>query len=358
MGEQANLDQRGDALPFLASDGEMVGRVRAFDWSVTSLGPATTWPLELKAAVGTIMASGFPAAIVWGPDYTTIYNDAFRPLLGGKHVCLGQGFDVIWAEAWDAIGPIADRAYAGTETFISDYPLTINRTGVPEEAFFTFSYSPLRLADGTIAGMLDTVMETTASVRARIQAEVLNNELGHRLKNMVAMMQSLVLQTLRDVSDRRAVDALVDRVIAMGHAHDVLLASDWAAADLRTVAETVLAPHDVGSRFVLDGPPVTLGPRAVLGLSLMLHELATNAVKYGALSTIAGRVDLVWTVDEGMLDLTWRERGGPAFVSPSRVGFGSRLIDRGLGRGTVTRRYPAEGAEIRLSVASSQLLDG
>lgn len=336
----------------------MVTRVREFDWAASPLGPATHWPVELKSSVSMMMASGFPAAIVWGPSFTTIYNDAFRPLLGGKHVCLGQGFDEIWSEAWDAIGPIARRAYAGHDTFIADYPLTINRSGVSEEAFFTFSYSPLRLVDGTIGGMIDTVMETTTSVRARIQAEVLNHELGHRLKNTVAMMQSIVLQTLRDIPERAAVDALLERVAAMGHAHDILLASNWASADLHAVAETVLAPHDPGARFDLGGPPVTLGPRAVLGLSLMLHELATNAAKYGALSTAEGRIRLCWYVLDGNLHLRWQEHGGPAVVAPQRIGFGSRLIDRGLGRGTVVRRYPAAGVEIDVSIPALSLLDG
>lgn len=358
MGEENQQKPDTDPLPFLAGDSEMVLRVRAFDWSSTPLGRAEDWPIELKSSVGMMMASGFPSAITWGAGFTTIYNDAFRPLLGAKHVCLGQGFDAIWSEAWDTIGPIARRAYGGEATFIADYPLTINRTGLPEEAFFTFSYSPLRLEDGTIGGMIDTVIETTTSVRARIQAEVLNHELGHRLKNMVAMMQSLVLQTLRDIADRGAVAALLERVVAMGHAHDILLASNWTAADLALVARTVLAPHDPGTRFDIEGPPVTLGPRAVLGLSLMLHELATNAAKYGALSDGKGRIRIEWQVVDGNLHLRWQERDGPAVIPPERVGFGSRLIDRGLGRGLVTRRYPTTGVEVDVSVPAQVLLDG
>lgn len=358
MGEETDQDQQGLALPFVVGEGEMITRVRTFDWASTPLGAARDWPVELKAVVGMVMASDFPSAIVWGPRFTTIYNDAFRPILGAKHDCLGQGFDAIWHEAWPTIGPIAERAYGGTATFIEDFPLTIHRGEAPEEAFFTFSYSPLRLADGSIGGMIDTVMETTASVRGRIQAEVVSHELGHRLKNMVAMMQSVVLQTLRDIPDRGAVDALMERVAAMGHAHDVLLASNWAAADLRIVADTVLAPHDPGARFTMEGPPVTLGPRAVLGLSLMLHELATNAAKYGALSNPDGSVRIDWRVDDGLLHLAWRETGGPRVVPPVRTGFGSRLIDRGLGRGRVERRYPVQGVEVDVSVPTQGLLDG
>jgi two-component sensor histidine kinase len=358
VGDKVNPEWAANALPFLAGDSEMVARVRAFDWAATPLGPAQCWPVELKAAVGMMMASKFPGAIVWGPSFTTIYNDAFRPLLGAKHVCLGQGFDAIWHEAWDTLAPIAARAYAGDATFIADFPLTVNRAGRAEEAFFTFSYSPLRLADGTIGGMVDTVIETTTSVRARMQVELLNHELDHRLKNMVAMMQSLAMQTLRDVADRGAVNALMERLAAMGHAHDVLVASNWTAADLRAVAGTVLAPHDPGGRFTVEGPLVTLGPQAVLGVSLMLHELATNAAKYGALSNDAGQVTVTWRIVDDTLELCWRERDGPAVSAPTRTGFGSWLIDRGLGRGVVSRRYPAQGVEVDLTIPMPGLTDG
>src|SRR4051794_20675278 len=134
----------------------MARMVREFDWAATPLGPQASWPLELKTAVNILLESRFPKAIVWGPALVTIYNDAFRPILGDKREALGRSFADVWAEAWDDIGPIAERAFAGEATFVEDFPLVIDRSGRPEQAWFTFCYSPVRLADGTVAGMMDT----------------------------------------------------------------------------------------------------------------------------------------------------------------------------------------------------------
>src|SRR4051794_27963188 len=176
--------------------------VRAFDWAATPLGPAADWPAELKTVVNLILDSRFPAAVVWGPGLVTIYNDAFRPILGDKPEALGRSFADVWAEVWDEIGPIAEKAFAGEATFLEDLPLVIDRGGRPETAWFTFCYSPLRLADGTVAGMMDTVVETTATVRARADLEVLNQELRHRLKNTLATVQALARGTLKGAIER------------------------------------------------------------------------------------------------------------------------------------------------------------
>ncbi|HEX7741646.1 MAG TPA: PAS domain S-box protein, partial [Sphingobium sp.] len=111
--------------------------------------------------------TGFPAALVWGEQLTTIYNDGFIAILGNKPEALGRSFASIWEEVWEEIGPIARRAYAGEATFIEDFPLMLHRSGQLEQAWFTFSYSPVRAADGSIAGMIDIVTETTASMLAR-----------------------------------------------------------------------------------------------------------------------------------------------------------------------------------------------
>ena len=116
---------------------------------------------------------------LWGPELVQFYNDAFRPILGSKPEALGRSFADVWAEAWEEIGPIAERAYAGEATFIQDFPLMIDRTGRMEQAWFTFCYSPLRLANGTVAGMIDTVVETTETVRAQNDLNILSREL-HR----------------------------------------------------------------------------------------------------------------------------------------------------------------------------------
>lgn len=100
----------------------MAKRVDDFDWASTPLGPRADWPSELEIIVRQILDSGFPQAAVWGPEFTTIYNDAFRPILGDKPEALGRSFADVWSEAWDQIGPIAERAYAGSPTYIEDFP--------------------------------------------------------------------------------------------------------------------------------------------------------------------------------------------------------------------------------------------
>ncbi|MEW5685895.1 MAG: HWE histidine kinase domain-containing protein [Pseudomonadota bacterium] len=335
----------------------MAPRVRGFDWGATPLGPADAWPDELKAAVGQILDSRFPAAIVWGEGLTTIYNDAFLPILGRKPEALGRSFADVWSEVWDQIGPIASRAYAGEATYIEDFQLEIERSNRRELAWFTFCYSPLRLADGAVAGMMDTVVETTASVKARRELEVLNNELRHRLKNTLTTVQSIIWQTLRRQGDPTLLDALTERIVALGAAHDVLFTQGWTGAHVEDVLDAALQALASRDRIELDGPRVPVGARGAVSLALVTHELATNAVKYGALSGEAGRVRLGWSSDGETLKLTWREAGGPPVAEPGALGFGSRLIDMGLSdRGVVRRRYPAGGFEADLSAPLADLM--
>lgn len=142
----------------------MAERVRRHDWTNTPLGPMDQWPDVLKTTVSLSLASHFPQAVVWGPELTTLYNDAFVPILGSKPDALGQPFSTIWQEAWSQISPITDAAFAGNATFIEDFPLIVERGDAPEQAYFTFCYSPIRDACGNVVGLLDTVTETTGSV--------------------------------------------------------------------------------------------------------------------------------------------------------------------------------------------------
>ncbi|XKU40470.1 response regulator [Pseudomonas [fluorescens] ATCC 17400] len=149
---------------WLQGCGEMAERVRHHDWTNTPLGPMDQWPDVLKTTVSLSLASHFPQAVVWGPELTTLYNDAFVPILGSKPDALGQPFSAIWQEAWSQISPIADAAFAGHATFIEDFPLIVERGDAPDQAYFTFCYSPIRDACGNVVGILDTVTENTGSV--------------------------------------------------------------------------------------------------------------------------------------------------------------------------------------------------
>ena len=157
---------------------------------------------------------------------------------------------------------------------------------------------------------------------------MLNQELSHRLKNTLALVQAIATQTLKDASDRDAVHAFRQRLMALSRAHDVLLQQNWSAARIRAVIEAVLSLHIETGRLSLDGPNIFLGPKAVLSLSMLLHELATNAVKHGSLSGDRGSIALHWAIDHSTpaptVVLKWDEKDGPAVTEPAQTGMGSR----------------------------------
>lgn len=160
----------------------MSERVRHFDWSRNALGPIAQWPVALRLSVESVLSTHIASCLVWGPDLITIYNDAFRVILGNKPEALGRSFKDVWSEAWSAIGPIAERALAGQATFIEDFELEIDRYGRPELAYFTFCYSPVRDEHGEVVGMVDTVIETTG----KMVAEALAREATNSLEKQVA----------------------------------------------------------------------------------------------------------------------------------------------------------------------------
>lgn len=183
--------------------------------------------------------------------------------------------------------------------------------------------------------------------RAEDRQDMLNGEISHRLKNTLAMVQAVASQTLRHLGDADALDAFMRRLQALGTAHDALTTDLWQATTMRPVVTGALANLGVVDRCTLDGPPVPMGARAALSTSLLIHELATNAAKYGALSRNGGHVSIVWRITEGgdpKVVLKWAEQGGPEVVAPTRKGFGSKLIRLGLvGTGGSAVRYDSEG---------------
>ncbi|MBP1124850.1 MULTISPECIES: ATP-binding protein [Pseudomonas] len=151
-------------MNWLQGSSGMAERVRQHDWASTPLGPPDQWPDVLKTTVALCFASSFPQAIIWGPRLITLYNDAFAPILGNKPEALGRPFNEIWHEVWDDISPIVADAFEGHATYIENFPLVIEREAMPEQAYFTFCYSPIRDPQGRVVGMLDTVTETTPTV--------------------------------------------------------------------------------------------------------------------------------------------------------------------------------------------------
>lgn len=333
------------------------------DWAASSLGAIEEWPSVLKNMLGLMLRSAFPKALIWGPELITFHNDAFRAILGGKPPAIGRPFSEVWGEAWHEIGPIARDAFAGRATFIENYPLTISRNGDQEEAYFTFSYSPVVDEEGRIVGMMDTVVETTKAVQAQQRAEVLNGELSHRMRNMLSLVSSIISQTIRASEDEGAarLEAILSqRLRALAGVQDVLRTGHTPEAEIHSIIATALAPHSLDEgRVVAEGPNLRLSEDKALALSLALNELLTNAIKYGALSNDGGTVRIFWEAaaphrGEGFR-LSWRESGGPQVVTPLKAGFGSRLIQRHVAAafgGTANITFDPEGVsyEVRTDV--------
>jgi PAS domain S-box-containing protein len=187
-----------------------------------------------------------------------------------------------------------------------------------------------------------------------------NEELSHRMKNTFAMVQAIATQTLRSVADRTPVDAFTERLHALSTAHDVLLQQSWSNAKLGDVVSAVLANFMSAKNLAVDGPSVDLGPRATLSISLLLHELATNATKYGSLLNPDGHVEVTWHLQdvngEDELVFRWKEKGGPPAVEPNGKGFGSKLIRMGLiGTGGVDVRFLLSGFEAEFHAPLAQV---
>ena len=168
---------------------------------------------------------------------------------------------------------------------------------------------------------------------AEAQRDLLIKELEHRIKNTLTMVQSIADQTFRnsglDPSIQRTFAA---RLVSLSNVHAVLTQRSWDSADLHELVAAAVGPHrsPEKDRFEIQGPILRLGPMAAVALSMAVHELCTNAIKYGALTANSGRVEIAWTVDQGQLRWVWRELGGPAVAIPERTGFGSRMIERSL----------------------------
>lgn len=210
--------------------------------------------------------------------------------------------------------------------------------------------------DGRPLRFSGTAIDTTDRKAAEQEKHLLMEELSHRVKNTFASVQAIAGQTLR--GSGQDLEIFQDRLLALSRAHDVLLQSSWSASTLLSLVEKVLRLESEGSRFEIGGPELTIGPKAALSVSLLLHEMATNAVKYGALSVDHGKVEVRWNVRDELFEIDWREIGGPPARSPKTKGFGSRLIAMGVNGSRMTElNYTADGLRARFSAPLASLSD-
>lgn len=177
---------------------------------------------------------------------------------------------------------------------------------------------------------------------------------------------SIINQTFRRSSDAKEIrDAIEARVFALSRSHDLLNSGDWKNTGLHDIVDAALEPFEVSNgdvkRIVVDGDNINVPPKVTLALGIALHELATNAVKYGALSNETGTVSITWALEGDHLNMRWQEKNGPPVTPPSRKGFGSQVIERGLAlelQGTVNLDYLADGVVCEISMPAAGVSRG
>ncbi len=254
---------------------------------------------------------------------------------GGQRVMEVSDFNAIagcpWPNFWEGGGNIAAReaiasAQAGVATGFQGYADTMKGS----RRYWDVQVSPILGADGTPERILSISRDITDLKAAEEARAVLAQELAHRMKNSLAMVQAIVTQTLRQAkSMEEGRTAISERLSALGRAQDILTRSNFTEADTHEVIAAAIAPHRVvEDRITWSGPALTLTSQQALGLSLATHELATNAAKYGALSNEAGRVTMAWRIEAGAFVFEWTETDGPPVAPPEVRGFGSKLIER------------------------------
>jgi PAS domain S-box-containing protein len=212
---------------------------------------------------------------------------------------------------------------------------------------------------GKPVGLHAIARDVTERRRAEERQRLLVNELNHRVKNTLALVQGLALQSFKDGREMAgARDAFQHRLAALAAAHDLLTRESWEGATLDALAAEALGVYGAGEgQIAWRGPRVLLNPKAAVSLAMALHELSTNASKYGALSVPEGKVELSWAVEGDHLSIEWRERGGPAVTQPERRGFGTRMIERALSAdfsGGARLEFAREGLVCRIDASLTE----
>jgi two-component sensor histidine kinase/PAS domain-containing protein len=245
-----------------------------------------------------------------------------------------------------------ERPATGGRTQVQAEIAITTRAGVPKHLLLRSQYAPFPDGRPRLTGLLIDITETK---QAQLKLGTVARELQHRVKNSLSVVYALAMKTLRGKADEEALRTFLERLRALAAANDLILDRGSDSAPLQNVIEQIVKPYrDVSQDpFTLNGPPVSLHPNAAIASGMVLHELCTNAVKYGALSRPEGRITVHWTQPASdRIDLTWQERGGPAVEKPARHGFGMRLLDSLLSGegGKVTLDFQPAGVTCKISL--------
>ena len=306
-------------------------------------------------------------AVLSGPEHVfEVTNAAYMQLIGHRDLIGKTVREALPEVEGQGFFELLDQVYTTGEPFVGR-GLEIDLQAVPngpvKKAFLDFIYQPMQDEAGHVTGIFVEGSDVSDRKEAELQQQLLSAELQHRVKNTLAMVSAIALQTLRgdDIAERRQIFSA--RLEALAHAHDLLTIKTWQSAPLQSVVEAALTPHmSEVNRFTIDGVNLELTAKQALSMSLTIHELATNAAKYGGMSVPEGSVRIAWRHDQsqGKFVFTWQETGGPLVSQPERLGFGSRLITRVLAAdfgGQVDLQYLAGGVLCTLEAPLANLVD-
>lgn len=265
-------------------------------------------------------------------------NQAYLEMTGfSSEEVLGQSFDDLNEQTADAVTiQTIKQAFASVDGGATD----VRYLRKDDSVFWaSLMISPVRNDVGKIVQHFCSLIDINKHMAQEAESRRLIQELNHRVKNTLATVQSIVSQALHSAEDRTTLEKTIEaRLSALSRSHDLLSRENWTGANLRDVIDEALGPF-LGvaaepARISISGPDVRLSPKTALALGIGFNELATNAVKYGALSNQAGAVHVDWTINKSKggrrLYLRWEERGGPEVKAALRKGFGTRMIEQGL----------------------------
>jgi PAS domain S-box-containing protein len=351
------------AAPRIGEDGTFLGYVG----SVLDITERKQIEERLRASAAEFQTvTNAAPALVWvgAEDGRILYmNERWHEFTGQTvEESLGYGWaSTMHPEDAERVLPHWQRCRETGETYEGEVRYR-RRDG--EYRWHAFRALPYLDPDGAIEKWFGVSVDIHERKQWEEHRELLINELNHRVKNTLTIVQAMAAQSLRHMSeeDRPKVRAFEDRLFALARAHDVLTRENWEGAELREIIDEVVEPYlrQKTKHFEIEGPRLRLIPRTALAIAMAIHELATNAAKYGALSVPSGCVVITWTVTAGdvpHLELKWQEKGGPTVTAPTRRGFGTRMIERSLAQdvgGNVRLTYAPTGVVCVMDIPLSE----
>jgi PAS domain S-box-containing protein len=332
----ANVD------PLFDDDGALIGGVNCFQ-DITALRRTAVQLLDQERWFRELLEA-LPAAVYTtdAKGKVTFYNRAAAELAGREPKIGEDEWCVSWRLYYPDGTPLPhdqcpmaqtlkrNEAIRGAEAIV-ERP---DGTRIPMTPYPT----PLRDSKGELIGAVNMLIDISERKNADARQKALINEVNHRVKNTLATVQALAGQTLRGSASKEMRDTFEARLLALSSVHDHLARQQWEWAELENILKDVFAPYrgERGDRIRLGGSAVRLPPKVALTLAMVLHELATNAAHFGALSSALGTLTVTWRESEAggrrALHLEWQEDGGPRVTQPAIEGFGLKLLERGIGK--------------------------